>query len=250
MILCIADVLDRALVEAARETLADVPFRDGRATAGHRLAVTVLEVQTRQGPETWEAKAVKHNRQADPEDAAVAGLARVLRARIEGNELFRIAVRPRRISPLILSRYVEGMGYGTHVDDALMNGMRSDVSFTLFLSEPDAYERGELVIEDSAGEHAYKLPAGCAVAYPSTSLHRVETVRGGERLAAVGWASSHVREAQARELLFDLERVHHGLSAQQGLEARVATPGDVAVLGEYGARRLRGEDLESELLPF
>ncbi|MCB1739690.1 MAG: Fe2+-dependent dioxygenase [Gammaproteobacteria bacterium] len=196
MIICIAGLLNDAELGAVRETLAELPFRDGRVTAG------------------WQAREVKHNLQADPSDAAALGLTRMLRERLLANELFQIAVRPKRLSSLILSRYEPGMAYGTHVDDALMHGLRSDVSFTLFLSPAEAYDGGELVIEDAAGERAFKLPAGSAVVYPSTSLHRVEQVRRGERLAAVGWARSQLRDPGARELLFDLEQVRARLAAR------------------------------------
>ena len=134
--------------------------------------------------------------------SALADLRDTLAAKISEHQLFRLAARPKALSPLILSRYEPGMEYGTHVDDALMNGMRTDVSFTLFLSDPESYEGGALVIESTGGEEDVKLPAGSLVAYPSTTLHRVAPVTRGVRLAAVGWARSFVRDAgQARAAL-------------------------------------------------
>ena len=113
--------------------------------------------------------------------------------------MFRLAVRPKALAPLMFSAYEHGMEYGSHVDDALMQGMRTDVSFTLFLSDPESYDGGELVIESAAGEDAVKLAAGSLVAYPSTTLHRVAPVTRGVRLAAVGWARSFVRDGAQRE---------------------------------------------------
>jgi len=102
------------------------------------------------------------------------------------------------------------MAYGSHVDNALMNGHRTDLSFTLFLSTPSGYEGGELVMEDSSGERAWKPEAGGLLLYPSTTLHRVAEVTRGARLAVVGWIESRVRSAERREILFDLEAAMSG----------------------------------------
>jgi PKHD-type hydroxylase len=111
------------------------------------------------------------------------------------------------------------MHYGRHVDDALMDGMRTDVAFTLFLSDPNSYDGGELTIESAAGEEAFKLDAGALVAYSATSLHRVADVTRGARLAAVGWARSFVRDPARRELLFDLDSARRQLFAREGKSA-------------------------------
>jgi PKHD-type hydroxylase len=111
------------------------------------------------------------------------------------------------------------MHYGSHIDDALMAGMRTDVAFTLFLSEPDSYDGGELVIENSAGEDTVKLASGSLVAYPATTLHRVADVRRGVRLAAVGWARSFIRDPAQRELLFDLDTARREMFAREGKSA-------------------------------
>ena len=197
----IADILDSEAVARARAVLANAKFVDGRATAG------------------WHAKLVKNNLQATGGDRAVSALRETLAAAIGGNALFRLAARPKVLTPIILSRYEPGMEYGSHVDDALMNGIRTDVSFTLFLSDPDSYDGGALVIESSGGEDDIKLPAGSLVAYPSTTLHRVQPVTKGARLAAVGWARSFIRDPARRELLFDLDTARQSLFAREGKTA-------------------------------
>ena len=124
------------------------------------------------------------------------------------------------VHPLLISRYEVGMAYGTHTDDALMRGqhqvMRSDVSFTVFLNPPEEYEGGELVIDSTQGEQDYKLPAGSMIVYPSSTLHRVETVTAGHRLAAVSWAQSLIREPSDREILFDLDTVRQSIFETAG----------------------------------
>ena len=119
----------------------------------------------------------------------------------------------------MFSRYEPGMHYGSHVDDALMQGMRTDVSFTLFLSDPASYDGGELVIESASGEDAVKLAAGALVAYPSTALHHVAEVTRGARLAAVGWARSYIRDGARRELLFDLDTARRQCSRARARRA-------------------------------
>jgi PKHD-type hydroxylase len=194
----IADVLSAAEVKATRAALKRARFVDGRATAG------------------FAARAVKRNLQADHTDPSLHSLRKRIADRILGNELFRLAVRPKALTPLLLSRYVKGMHYGAHVDDAIMSGLRTDVSFTLFLSDPRSYEGGELVLETTAGEDETKLAAGSLVVYPSTTLHRVNDVTRGERLAAVGWARSFIRDPARRELLFDLDTARRLLFAGEG----------------------------------
>src|SRR5262245_53269637 len=172
MMLCIGDVFDQAEAAALRSVVQRLRFADGRATAG------------------WAARLVKNNEQADADDDQLESLRSRIAERISQNEIFQLAVRPKALTPLMISRYRPGKQYGTHVDDALMRGMRTDVSFTLFLTEPETYEGGALVIDSAAGDQEFKLAAGAMVVYPSTALHRVESVKKGERLAAVGWARS------------------------------------------------------------
>jgi PKHD-type hydroxylase len=187
---------DLATVTAA---LARARFVDGRATAG------------------FAARTVKNNRQAD--DRKLETVRKLVAERIMGNDVFRLAVRPKALTPLLFSRYEEGMNYGSHVDDALMDGVRTDVSFTLFLSEPGSYDGGELVIESASGDDAVKLDAGSLVAYPSTALHHVAAVTRGQRLAAVGWARSFIRDGARRELLFDLDTARRAMFSRDGKSA-------------------------------
>ncbi|MBX3550282.1 MAG: Fe2+-dependent dioxygenase [Xanthobacteraceae bacterium] len=198
MRIAIANVLNTDEVLQLRSSLESVRFLDGRATAGYA------------------AREVKHNRQADSLDRNTAALRDLAAERILSNELFRLAARPKQLTPIMFSKYEPGMRYGNHVDDALMSGIRADVSFTLFLSEPSSYDGGELVIDTTAGEDAIKLEAGSMIVYPATSLHRVAEVTRGERLAAVGWARSLIREEAKRELLFDLDTARKRLFAREG----------------------------------
>lgn len=200
MILPIGNVLSPAEVDEARAELAAIRFEDGRSTAG------------------WNAKLVKNNRQAAP-GARSEALRQKLAERILANEVFAAAVRPKALTPLLFSRYEPGHAYGSHVDDALMGGLRTDISFTLFLAEPESYEGGELVIEGTSGDERIKLPAGSLIAYPSTSLHHVAPVTAGERLAAVGWARSFIRDGGQREILFDLDRARRALFTREGKTA-------------------------------
>ena len=198
MILCIQSALAAPALSEVQAAIAAARFVDGAATAG------------------WHARTVKANRQADAADPRTAAAKAVVLEQLKANALFQMAVRPRRMGPLLFSRYEPGMTYGPHVDNAVMGEARADVSFTLFLSAPDDYEGGGLVIESTAGEQSFKLPAGALVLYPSTTLHRVEPVTTGARLAVAGWAQSLVRRADRRELLFDLDTARAGLFRQHG----------------------------------
>ena len=200
MILAIADVLSAADVAEVRAGLATATFVDGKATAG------------------WSAKLVKSNLQASrgPDLERVRAL---VETRLAEHAVFALATRPKTILGPLFSRYRPGHAYGPHVDDALMNGVRTDVAFTLFLSEPEGAEGGELIVDTPAGEEAFKLAAGSVVTYPATTLHRVAQVASGERLAAVGWVRSFVREASHRELLFDLETARRRLFDRDGKTA-------------------------------
>ena len=200
MILAIADVLSAADVAEVREGLATATFVDGRATAG------------------WAAKLVKANLQAS-QGTELERVGALIETRLMEHAVFALATRPKTILGPLFSRYQPGHAYGPHVDDALMGGVRSDVAFTLFLSPPEGCEGGELVIDTHAGEEAFKLSAGSVVTYPATTLHRVAPVTAGERLAAVGWVRSFVREAARRELLFDLETARRRLFDREGKTA-------------------------------
>lgn len=196
MLLVIPRALAREQVQSARALLGDAPFVDGRESAGNR------------------ARRVKHNRELDPASPVAEQLNRLVIGTLYENPMFRSAVLPHRVSGGFYARYGEGMEYGEHVDDPVMGEgarYRSDVSFTVFLSGPDEYDGGELVVKASFGTQTLKLPAGDAVVYPSSSLHRVAPVDRGERLVAVGWAQSLVRDPGRRELLYELDMARHAL---------------------------------------
>ena len=130
--------------------------------------------------------------------------------------LVRSAALPLKIHSVLFSRTERGQGYGQHVDNPFMTGGRTDLSFTVFLSDPDTYDGGELKIQYPSYSEVYKLEAGCAIVYPSSLLHEVLPVTSGQRLAAVGWLQSAVREASQRELLFELETACQALALRLG----------------------------------
>ena len=179
MQIVIGQVLSAEEIATVRAALEHARFVDGEATAG------------------FAARLVKNNRQAEGSDRALATVRELVAERILGNEVFQLAVRPKVLSPLLFSRYETGMHYGRHVDDALMDGVRTDVSFTLFLSDPTSYDGGELAIESAAGEEAFKL----ACRRPRRLLRHVASPRrrgnARRRLAAVGWARSFIRDRRS-----------------------------------------------------
>jgi len=197
VLLVLGDVLDTHQAAAIREAAASLDFEDGRATAGRH------------------AREVKRNEQAAG-SAERDAIVKTVETALQGNRLFKAAARPRHFARMLVSRYLPGMEYGLHVDDAVMNGLRTDLSFTLFVSPLDSYAGGGLVIEDALEARTIRLEAGEMVLYPSNTLHRVEPVSQGERLAVVGWITSWVRDPQAREILFDLEMTASDVFAREG----------------------------------
>lgn len=193
MTVLLDQVLTEGELEEIRRLAADAEnFQDGKATAG------------------WAAKTVKANEQIRP-GARLDAIRRTVRQALERHALFSAYALPRSIFRILVSRYEKGMEYGLHVDDAVMGGHRADLSFTLFLSAPDTYEGGELLVSEPGGETAVKLDPGQAVLYPTGALHRVAPVREGERLAVVGWIQSQVRRADRREIIFDLDQTIQAL---------------------------------------
>ncbi len=164
----------------------------------------------------WHARGLKRNHQLDAASALHQQLAARLEQQLGVQPLLQAAAFPRRIHGLLFSRSGPGEGYGRHVDNAWMRGGRSDLSFTVFLSEPEAYDGGDLVLESPLGEERFRLRAGHALVYPSTLLHRVEPVTAGERLVAVGWIESRIRHADQRELLFELDTARRALFERHG----------------------------------
>ena len=192
MMVHVPHVLSAEQVAHCRGRFARASWEDGRSTAGHQSAQ------------------VKRNQQlpAGGPDAHELGDL-VLRA-LEASPLFISAVLPQRVFPPLFNRYEGGMGFGSHVDNAIRAAgpglrLRTDVSCTLFLSDPDSYDGGELVVEDTYGGHEVKLPAGDLIVYPASSLHHVTPVTRGARLASFFWVQSLVRDVGQRALLFDLD---------------------------------------------
>jgi PKHD-type hydroxylase len=173
---------------------ADAPWVDGRVTAGHQGAP------------------VKKNSQIDEASPLARELGHTVLAELERNPLFISAVLPHRVYPPMFNRYGEGMHFGTHVDGAVRmipgsgHKLRTDLSATLFLTAPESYDGGELIIENDIGSETVKLAAGDAVVYTSTSRHRVTPVTRGVRTACVFWIQSLIRDDAKRELLFELDR--------------------------------------------
>jgi PKHD-type hydroxylase len=201
MMLFITDLLEAGLVADLWQWLETAAFVDGKATAGA------------------DARLVKHNTQVAEADPQLRAMQRKVTDALHRHRLFAMAARPQTIRAPLFSRYEPGMTYGDHVDNAMMGGMRVDVSVTIFLSDPASYEGGDLVIASSAGEQDVKLAAGSAVVYPTTALHRVAPVTAGVRLAAVTWVRSLVRDAGCREILFDLETARHAIRQRSGQTA-------------------------------
>ena len=222
MLLHVPDVLSAAQVAQFRQRLAGAGWADGRITAGHQSAQA------------------KHNQQLPHTDPLARELAALVRTALTGSELFFATTLPRQIFPPLFNRYGVGDGFGNHIDNAIRydhstapaQPVRTDVSVTLFLSPPQEYDGGELVIEGASGAQRVKLPAGDLVLYPASSVHRVEPVTRGERLACFFWVQSLVRDAGQRQLLFDLDIAIQKLTAE-ALETPVRRAALVELTGVY-----------------
>lgn len=208
MLLHVPEILTRDELRSLRAALDGADWTDGRETVG---------VQGAQ---------VKRNEQLPDASPMRAALARTVLAALARSPLFFAAALPLKTMAPRFNRYRGGGEYGMHVDGAVMQSgehghVRSDLSCTLFLAEPDDYDGGELVISDTYGEHEVKLPAGDLILYPSSSLHRVEAVTRGARLASFFWVQSMVRDDASRRLLFELdtaiERLRTSGSDQEAL---------------------------------
>jgi PKHD-type hydroxylase len=176
------------------------------------------EADWRPGVETagWHARKVKNNQQLNSGSALYQELAVNLQSRLGRHPFVQGAAFPRRIHSMLFSRCEAGEGYGKHVDNPWMANGRTDLSFTLALSDPSTYKGGALVLESPNDEESFRLPIGHAIVYPSTMLHRVEPVTEGQRLVAVGWIESRIRHAEQRELLFDLDTAQRALFERSG----------------------------------
>ncbi|MBT2970460.1 MAG: Fe2+-dependent dioxygenase [gamma proteobacterium symbiont of Ctena orbiculata] len=199
MLVEIEDLLMQPQLQKIDEVLARAEFVDGKLTAGKA------------------AQRVKNNEELKGEQKQMELLIRILTSAMGNNPIFRSAVLPYRMADPIFARYQSGMTYGDHVDDPLMGlsgqRFRSDVSMTIFLREPESYQGGELVVRTTFGEKRVKLRAGSAVIYPSSSLHHVAEVTEGERMVALAWIQSYVRDPARRELLYELDLAREHLLA-------------------------------------
>lgn len=193
MLICVPEVLSKTDVAEFRHIMESSEWEDGRSTAGSQSAL------------------VKRNEQLFPNSEAARELgARVVTA-LTANPLFISAAIPLRIFPPLFNRYGVGQFFGEHVDNSVRGDhltgtrIRTDLSATLFLSEPDEYDGGELIVEDHYGAHEIKLPAGHLVVYPASSLHMVTQITRGARVASFFWLQSMIRDAHARSMIFDLD---------------------------------------------
>ena len=216
MLLHIPRVLTESQIARGRALLERAKWVDGRATAGH------LSVRA------------KHNLQVAEGTPEARELGEVVVTALERTPLFMSAALPLRVFPPLFNRYEPGMTFGAHVDNAIRQvagsplRVRTDLSATLFLSAPEEYDGGDLVVDDTYGAHSAKLPAGDLILYPATSLHRVQPVTRGVRLASIFWVQSMVRDDGERGLLFDLD-----MAIGQVSEAQPDHPGIVALTSCY-----------------
>lgn len=216
MLLHVPEVLSKAEVAAIRARLDQAGWVSGLQTSGAQAA------------------GCKQNLQLSVDSPVFGELSRQVAEALQRHPLFVAAALPKHVLPPMFNRYQDGGHYGNHIDNAIQTDrftgrkIRTDVSTTVFLSEPEEYEGGELIAEDSYGCHEVKLAAGDAIVYPSTSLHRVEPVTGGVRIASFLWTQSLIRDAWRRAMLFDLDMTILKLRSQLGDSAEV-----VALTGHY-----------------
>lgn len=217
MLLHVPGVLDPAELRRVRGIIDTVSWADGRITAGTQSA------------------RVKNNEQLPEECAASREARAIVLAGLDRSALFFSAALPKRIFPPLFNRYGgSANAFGNHIDNAVRTAeatgrrVRTDLSATLFLTPPEDYDGGELVIEDAFGTHAVKLPAGDLVLYPASSVHRVEPVTRGERVSSFFWLESMVRSAEQRRVLFDLDMAILDLRQSVG-----DTPPVVSLTGSY-----------------
>jgi PKHD-type hydroxylase len=216
MLLHIPRVLTESQVARCRALLEDAKWVDGRITAGHLSA------------------RAKHNLQVADGTPEAREMGEVIVTALERTPLFMSAALPLRVFPPLFNRYEPGMAFGAHVDNAVRQvagsplRVRTDLSATLFMSHPEEYDGGELVVDDTYGAHSVKLPAGDLILYPATSLHRVNPVTRGVRLASIFWVQSMVADDADRSLLFDLD-----MAISQVTETSPDSPAVVALTGCY-----------------
>jgi len=201
MLLTIPAVFDTDKLVNIRDMLGKTQFVDGKKSAGAL------------------AQRVKHNMEMQANRQQTEYLDHLIMGTLANSVMFRDAVLPHQVAQPVFARYTAGMQYGNHIDDPIMGGtgaqFRTDVAVTVFLNAPHEYDGGDLVINTTFGEQRVKLNAGDVVIYPASSLHRVEQVTHGERLVAVTWIQSLVRDPAKRELLYELSLARNKLLAEQ-----------------------------------
>ncbi|SMX43714.1 Fe2+-dependent dioxygenase [Actibacterium lipolyticum] len=206
MLITIPEVFDKDEVRAIRARLDAAEWEDGKKTAGAQ------------------SSQVKSNRQLSQTSETARELGQLILQRLGQNPLFLSAALPLRILPPMFNRYEAGETFGVHVDNAIrsnpFNGdqLRTDLSMTVFFSEPDEYDGGELIVEDHYGTQEVKLPAGDMVLYPSTSLHQVVPVTRGARVSSFFWLQSMVRSNEQRTILFDFDQTIQSLAMKMGTD--------------------------------
>ena len=204
MMLAVPDLVDKEGVARIRALIDAAEWTDGTVTSGHQSALA------------------KRNMQLPEESPAAREAGRMVLEALGQSPLFIAAALPLKIFPPLFNRYEGGQAFGTHIDNAIRihRGsefrVRSDLSATLFLSDPDSYDGGELTVEDHLGVHSTKLAAGHMLLYPASSLHRVEPVTRGARVASFFWIQSMVREDAERTILLDLDRAIQTIAADRG----------------------------------
>lgn len=210
MMLSIADVLTSEQVAECRQAFEHASWQDGRITAGHQAVMA------------------KSNQQLALDDPLALQIGDFIVQRLSSHPQFVSAALPLKVLPPRFNRYSGGGTYGNHIDNSIFSmagtslRVRSDLSATLFFCDPDEYDGGELVVEDSYGSHRVKLPAGHLVLYPGSSLHRVEPVTRGTRYAAFFWIQSLVRDDTQRSLLLELDRAVQALTLEVPESAELA----------------------------
>jgi PKHD-type hydroxylase len=208
MMIAIPDVLTGDELARVREIVEAGSWQDGNATSGHQSALA------------------KRNRQLPEDSEAARSAGKLVLDALGRTPMFIAAALPLKIFPPLFNLYEGGEAFGTHIDNAvrIQRGsnfrVRSDLSATLFLTDPDSYDGGELLVEDALGAQPVKLPAGHLLLYPASSLHRVEPVTRGARLASFFWIQSMVRDAAARDLLFDLDQAVQAAASAMGQDDR------------------------------
>lgn len=211
MMIAIPNVLDATALARCRALMEGAGWVDGNATSGHQAALA------------------KRNRQLPEGSPAATEMGALILDALGRAPLFIAAALPAKVFPPLFNAYGEGEGFDIHVDNAIrlrrdgQEKVRSDLSATLFLSDPEDYDGGELIVEDNFGAHSVKLPAGDMILYPASSLHRVTPVTRGERRASFFWIQSMIRDDSARTTLFDLDSAIQSVAADRG-------HGDAAVI--------------------